>query len=445
MNKTNYLILLADIALFIILLQTLPFEKNITLGLSILVFIGILWLTEAIHITVTAILVPILAVVFHIYSTKSALSHFANPVIFQFLGGFSLATALRKQEIDKAIAEKILRLSRGKMLYAFLMLFLLTAGLSMWISNTATTSMMLPIVLGVLQSVSSQKEHGTYRFVLLGIAYCASIGGMATLIGTAPNAIAASQVNLNFDGWLYYGLPISLLLLPIVIGLLFLIMRPNLKHNFTCNNEAIIWNKNKIMTLGIFALTVTLWLFSRPISHALGDIKSFDALVGLFAVVLVSVSGVAKWSDIQKRTEWGVLILLGSGICLSSVLQQTGTSEFLAGNILNWIANIPLYLAFLLVTLFVVFLTEFASNTATAALLIPVFATVAVQLNISPITISVLVGIATSCAFMLPAATPPNALVYSTGFVPQKSMIKTGVVLNITVSLVLSSFAFFVW
>lgn len=315
----------------------------------------------------------------------------------------------------------------------------------MWISNTATTSMMLPIVLGILQSVSTQKEYGTYRFVLLGIAYCASIGGMATLIGTAPNAIAASQVNLNFDGWLYYGLPISLLLLPIVIGLLFLIMRPNLKHNFTCKSEAIKWNKNKIMTLGIFAFTLTLWLFSRPISHVLGDIKSFDALVGLFAVVLVSISGVVKWSDIQKRTEWGVLILLGSGICLSSVLQQTGTSEFLAGNILNWIANIPLYLAFLLVTLFVVFLTEFASNTATAALLIPVFATVAVQLNISPITISVLVGMATSCAFMLPAATPPNALVYSTGFVPQKSMIKTGIVLNISVSLVLSSFAFFVW
>lgn len=123
MNKTNYIILLVDIALFIILLETLPFEKNITLGLSILIFIGILWLTEAIHITVTAILVPILAVVFHIYSTKSALSHFANPVIFQFLGGFSLATALHKQEIDKAIAEKVMRLSRGKMLYAFLMLF----------------------------------------------------------------------------------------------------------------------------------------------------------------------------------------------------------------------------------------------------------------------------------------------------------------------------------
>lgn len=444
MNKGKIL-LIVNIIMFIALLQLLPFEKNVTIGLSILVFIGVLWLTEVIHITVTALLVPILAVVYHVYDAKAALSHFSNPVIYQFLGGFALAAALRKQEIDQVIAGKILKIARGKMAYAVLMLFALTAGLSMWISNTATTAMMLPLVLGVLQSLDKDIQWRTYRFVLLGIAYCASIGGIATLVGTAPNAIAASEANLDFDGWIRYGLPISLTLLPIVVGLLFVMLKPNLKHQFSLDYKVIRWNRDKLITLAIFIIIISLWIFGRPVSHCLGDIKSFDALVGLFAVVLVCASGVAQWPDVQKNTEWGILILLGSGICLSSILQQTGTSKFLANEILLWIGHTPLYVSILFVTAFVVFLTEFASNTATAALLVPVFATIAIQLNISPVVISVVVGVATSCAFMLPAATPPNALVYSTGLIPQRAMIKVGAVINIVVSVVLSVFAYFFW
>ncbi|WP_036830903.1 SLC13 family permease, partial [Photobacterium sanctipauli] len=160
----NSIILLADIALFTILLNTLPFEKDVVVGLSILAFVAVLWLTEALHVSITAILVPLLAVGFGIFQTPQALSNFANPIIFLFLGGFALAAALHKQELDKAIADKVLLIAKGRMSVAVFMLFGVTAFLSMWISNTATTAMMLPLVLGVLNKVNAKSERSTYVF-----------------------------------------------------------------------------------------------------------------------------------------------------------------------------------------------------------------------------------------------------------------------------------------
>jgi sodium-dependent dicarboxylate transporter 2/3/5 len=206
----NTVIILADIALFALLLNTLPFEKEVVHGVSILVFIAILWLTEALHVSITALLVPLLAVAFNVFDTSKALSFFSSSIIFIFLGGFSLAAALHKQEIDKAIADKVLLAANGKMSIAVLMLFSVSAGLSMWISNTATIAMMLPLVLGVMSNVDEKAHKNTYIFVLLGIAYCASIGGIATLVGSPPNAIAAAELGLSFTDWVAMGLPVSL-------------------------------------------------------------------------------------------------------------------------------------------------------------------------------------------------------------------------------------------
>ncbi|MGR5541353.1 SLC13 family permease, partial [Vibrio campbellii] len=161
-------IVLADIALFLALYYTLPFENNVVLGLSILAFIAILWLTEALHVTVTAILVPVLAVVMGVFDTQTALNNFSNSIIFLFLGGFALAAAMHRQGLDKVIADKVLIMAKGKMSVAVFMLFGVTAGLSMWISNTATAAMMLPLVLGILSKVDADKERKTYVFVLLG-------------------------------------------------------------------------------------------------------------------------------------------------------------------------------------------------------------------------------------------------------------------------------------
>ncbi|WIG78602.1 DASS family sodium-coupled anion symporter [Photobacterium damselae] len=441
----NSLIFIADVILFVVLLNTLPFEKNVVIGLSILAFVAVLWLTEAIHVSITAVLVPLLAVGFGIFQTPQALSNFANPIIFLFLGGFALAAALHRQELDKAIADKVLMLAKGRMSVAVFMLFGVTAVLSMWISNTATAAMMLPLVLGVLNKVDAKQERNTYVFVLLGIAYCASIGGIATVVGSPPNAIAAAEVGLSFTGWMAFGLPVTMVLLPITVAILYFMLKPNLNHMFELDHKPVEWNHGKCMTLAIFALTVFLWIFSKPINAILGGFSKFDTLVALTAIVLLGVSRVVRWKDIEKSTDWGVLLLFGGGICLSNILKATGTSVFLAHSLSEFLAQAGLFFTILVVATFVVFLTEFASNTASAALLVPVFATIAEALGVSPVVLSALIAVAASCAFMLPVATPPNAIVFGSGHIKQSEMMKVGIYLNLACIIALTFFAWFFW
>ncbi|MEZ9833373.1 DASS family sodium-coupled anion symporter [Vibrio breoganii] len=427
----NSLIILADIVLFFALYKSLPFEPQVVLGISILVFIAVLWLTEALHVTITAILVPILAVVFDIFDTQTALSNFSNPIIFLFLGGFALAAAMHVQGLDKVIADKVLILAKGKMSAAVFMLFGVTAGLSMWISNTATAAMMLPLVLGVLSKVDADKERKTYVFVLLGVAYSASIGGIATIVGSPPNAIAAAEVGLTFTEWMAFGIPAAVIMLPLAVATLYFVLKPNLEGTFELNKEPVNWDKGKIVTLAIFSLSVFCWIFSKPINAMLGGISKFDTIVALAAIVLVSFARVVHWKDIEKTADWGVLILFGGGICLSNVLKATGTSVFLANSLSSLISDFGILLIIAIIALFVVFLTEFASNTASAALLIPIFATVAEVFGMSPVVLSVLIAVAASCAFMLPVATPPNAIVFGSGHIKQQEMMRVGIVLNI--------------
>ncbi len=441
----NSLIVLADIALFFILMNTLPFEANVVLGLSILSFIAVLWLTEALHVTVTAILVPILAVVFGVFETQAALNSFANSIIFLFLGGFALAAAMHRQGLDKVIADKVLILARGRFSVAVFMLFGVTAGLSMWISNTATAAMMLPLVLGILSKVDQDKEHSTYVFVLLGIAYSASIGGIATIVGSPPNAIAAAQVGLSFSEWMTFGLPTTLVMLPIAMLLLYWMLKPDLKGQFELNHQTVDWDKGKVVTLGIFLLTVSLWIFSKPVNQFLGGFQSFDTLVALGAIVMVCFARVVQWKDIEKTADWGVLLLFGGGICLSNILRQTGTSVFLANELSSMISELNILLIIIVIAGFVVFLTEFASNTASAALLIPVFAGVAEALGVSSVLLSVMIAIAASCAFMLPVATPPNAIVFGSGYIKQNEMMRVGMILNIACIVILSAIALLFW
>lgn len=416
----NSMILNANILLFIILFNTLPFEPQVVTGISILVFVAILWLTEAIHVSITALLIPMLAVFLGVFNTQTALNNFSNSIIFLFLGGFALAAALHKQKLDQALADKVLLIARGRMSVAVFMLFGVSAGLSMWISNTATAAMMLPLVLGVMTKLDAKKNHNTFLFVLLGIAYSASIGGIATLVGSPPNAIAAAEVGLNFTEWMKLGLPISLILMPIAILVLYTMTKPDLSHKFELDHKPVEWTNGKMVTLAIFLLTVTLWIFSKPINTMLGGFAKFDTLVAIGAILLLGASRAVEWKDIEKTTDWGVLILFGGGICLSNVLKATGTSVFLAHSLTGFLEQAGVLLTILSVVAFVVFLTEFASNTASAALLVPVFATIAEALGLSPVILSALIAVAASCAFMLPVATPPNAIVFGTGHIKQK-------------------------
>ncbi|OOF15960.1 MULTISPECIES: SLC13 family permease [unclassified Salinivibrio] len=438
-------ILFADIALFFVLYYSLPFDPQVTTGLSLLVFIAVLWLTEAIHVSITAILVPILSVVLGVFETPAAMANFANPIIFLFLGGFALAAALQAQGLDQAIANKVLTVAKGKMSVAVMMLFGVTAALSMWISNTATTAMMLPLVLGILRKVSNQKDHGTYVFVLLGIAYCASIGGIATIVGSPPNAIAAAEAGLNFVGWMKIGLPITLVLLPIAVLVLYVLTKPNLSHAFEAEKRHFEWTQPRLVTMGIFALTVAAWIFSKPLNSLLGGLSKFDSIVALSAIVLLGATRVVKWKEIEKTADWGVLLLFGGGICLSNVLKATGTSLFLANHLSSALTGSGIFFTMLGVVAFVIFLTEFASNTTSAALLVPVFATIAEALGVSPVALSALIAIAASCAFMLPVATPPNAIVFGSGHIEQRDMMRIGLYLNIICIMVLAVFTWLFW
>jgi len=451
-NHKNGIIFILDIVLFFVLLKVLPYESKASAGLALLAFVAVLWLTEALHVTVTALLVPLLAIALDLVSTKQALVAFADPTIFLFFGGFSLATALHIQKLDKMIANKIMALARGNLFIAIIYLFLITAFLSMWMSNTATAAMMLPLAMGILSQLDHEKEHNTYVFVLLGIAYSASIGGMGTLVGSPPNAIVASNLHLTFADWLWYGLPIMIILLPLMIGTLYIIFKPKLHINFEQSFESIEMNSVRVLTLVIFVVIALTWVFSGQInpliSGLLGlqkNIASFDSVVALLAAIVICSTGIASWKQIQESTDWGVLMLFGGGLTLSAVLKDSGASKILADSIVFMIEGQHFYLIGLLVATFIIFLTEFTSNTASAALLVPIFISIAQSLGMPEIGLALIIGLGASCAFMLPVATPPNAIVFGSGQVKQSEMVQAGFVLNLVCILVISTMGYLFW
>lgn len=433
------------------LYQVLPYDENANKGLSLLLFIAILWLTEAIHITITALLIPVLAVLIGMpseskgelvpISTSKALSTFADPIIFLFFGGFALATALHIQKLDRKIAMWIISMSRGHLGISVLTIFLVTAILSMWISNTATAAMMLPLALGLLSHLDVAKERKTFVFILLGIAYSASIGGLGTLVGSPPNAIAAKALDYDFTDWMRIGLPMMLLILPAMLVSLYLVLRPKLNHKVEFKTEHIPWTKMRIATMLLFIGTALAWIFSKSLSESFG-ISQPDTWVALSAACLIVVLGTATWKDIADNTDWGVLMLFGGGLTLSAVLKDSGTSLVLGQTLANAFGDASPLLIIIIVAAFIIFLTEFTSNTASAALLVPVFAAIADQMGMPKEILVIVIGIGASCAFMLPVATPPNAIVFGTGFVQQSEMMKVGFILNILCIALVSSFVY---
>ncbi len=349
------------------------------------------------------------------------------------------------------IANKIMALAKGKLSIAVI-LFAVTAFLSMWMSNTATAAMMLPLAMGILSKLDQKQNHNTYLFVLLGIAYSASIGGMGTFVGSPPNAIVASQLNLTFADWLKYGLPIMLILFPLMIATLYIVFKPNFSVSFDRSFEKIELNRSRIITLAIFVFIALGWIFGdkiNPIISAFlginGKIASFDTILALIAAALICITRAANWQQIQENTEWGVLFLFGGGLTLSAVLGQTGASKIMADGVVSLIEGGHFYLIGLIVAAFIIFLTEVTSNTASAALLVPIFISIAQALNMPPVGLALIIGLGASCAFMLPVATPPNAIVFGTGQIKQSEMIKVGFWLNIISIFVIATVGYLFW
>ena len=396
-------------------------------GLALLVLIATLWITEAIPLTFTALLVPVLGVALGLSGTSEALANFAHPVIALFLGGFALAAALSAQGIDRWIAYRLLLLSRGRPVPAALLLSAAAGLCSMWISYTATTAMMLPVALGL--AGSGEDGFPRYRiFLLLGLAWGANIGGIATLIGSPPNAIVAAALDWQFNDWLRVGLPVSLVLFPLALGTLYLAIRPEttVPRVDTGRPMPFPHSREAWLTLLIFAATVLLWTLGTPVARALAIEEDFDSWVALVAMVLLGLSGVVKWETVENHANWGVLLLFGGGITLSALTESSGASALMAQTLGDVLPAGQDWLIYLAIAVFVLLLTELASNTASAALLVPLFMPVATELGADPAVAAVLVGTAASCALMLPVATPPNALVFGTGAVPQRAMVITG-------------------
>jgi len=411
-------------------------------GLAILTLAATLWLSEALPLAITAMLIPVLAALTGTLDVTKSFSGFAHPLIFLFLGGFGLAAALSYQKLDQWLAQHLLKIGRGSFHVTAIALFLTSALLSMWISNTATVALLLPVALGILAHIKSTCGEADIArcstYLLLGIAYSASIGGIGTLIGTPPNAIAAANLGISFSEWLAVGLPAVAILLPVLFIALRLLAKPGDVPHFKVEAPAFQFNTARILTLAIFFSAICGWLFSAPLAALFGIANSFDTLVAICALLLLASCRLVRWKDVDRTTNWGVLLLFGGGITLSKVLGATGASKFLAYQIQALTAGWPTVLFIGIIVVFVIFLTELSSNTASTALLVPIFAAVAVNMSI-PVTELILpLTLAASCAFMLPVATPPNAIVFGSGHIQQRDMVRIGLVLNLTFALLLT-------
>lgn len=441
--KKNFLVgatLVTGLVLINLLVEA---DSQVTTALSILWIAAVLWLSEIIHVTATALLIPVLAAFLQLASLPEALSQFAHPIIFIFLGGYGLAAAMNAQKLDLYLAHVILSYTGGHLQRAVILLCFAASLLSMWISNMATTALMLPLIMGLLEQ-NKNLSRGTRVVSLLAIAYSANIGGIATLVGSAPNGITAAALGLDFAQWLAIGGSSYLLLWPVMMFVLWRLLKPD--YGDTQVNLSAFefqWTAPRIVMVGIFSFTVVGWVLSKPIGQEL-SIERFDAWVALTTLVLLVLTRVVNWKHIQSHTDWGVLLLFGGGLTLGAILKTSGASVFLGTILSQFVSGHSTLLVIFVLVIFVVFLTELTSNTATTALLVPIFITLPGEL-VSNAQAALAVGLTASCAFMLPVATPPNALVHGTGLIPGSTMMRVGLVLNFLCATIITGLLFLLY
>ena len=407
--------------------QLLVDAENTQKGLLVLLLCAGLWMTEIVPLPVTALLVPVISYFMGILSPKEAMAPFSSTIIFLFMGGFTLAALLNKHGIDRWLADKVTTMSNGNLWISVVGFFAVTSFLSMWMSNTATTAMMIPIAIALVDKTYPRMR----TMIILGTAYSANIGGNGTAVGSPPNGLAVSALDIDFFTWFKVGFPTALVMFPLVIIALWLMIKPekDAKVNRLSDHNSMNWSPEAKGTIALFLFTVICWIFSSQIGASLG-LKNFDRMIAILITALAPAFKLITWKELEDKIGWGILLLFGGGLCLSVVLGETGTSLWLATALINSIST-PWIIIFACIAL-MVFLTELSSNTGSAAILIPVMIALSNQFD-PAVTYALVfgVGLAANCAFMLPVATPPNALVYGTGYIGQKDMIKTGIILNI--------------
>ncbi|MFP3950836.1 MAG: SLC13 family permease [Candidatus Bathyarchaeia archaeon] len=424
-------------------------------ALIILIFTAGLWTTEAVPLVATSLFIPVMQALLGVQSLQLALQPFFDTVVMLLLGGFLLATAVEKHDLDEFFAFQILRRVRRDARVVVFAVMAVSAFLSMWISNTASTALLITMTLKITRDVKDPKGNFS-KILVLATAYAATAGGLSTLVGTTTCAMAAGFLNemvgyeISFLGWSVFGFPVTLLQLLAIWLILFMIFPTDVREIPIEGFETERLNRNQKITLAVFVSSVLLWLTGHlpdPLTNLIGwsgHGLSSSIVAGVIAVSLY-FTGIIDSQDTSKAN-WNTLLLIGGGLSLSSLLSTSG--------LVNRISQLLLILtgggasSALTISMIVFFglgISAIASNTASAGIFLPIAISLAGPVGLSPVVLAVAVGISTSLDFMLPAGTPPNAIAYSTGEVSMREMIGAGILLDITGALITIILALTIW
>lgn len=442
--------------------------------LACTLWIACWWILEPVPIPVTSLLPVILFPLSGAIDLQSTTAAYANPVVFLFLGGFILALAMEEWQLHKRIALNIILLSGTNQRMIVFGFMAATGFLSMWISNTATAMMMLPIGVAIVLQLnksleSSQNQRAALskntfgKALMLGIAYSASIGGLATLIGTPGNAILAAIVQqlygeeISFARWIVLGLPLTLVLLLVCWYYLVRMAFP-LPASATDSGPKL---REELRALGpvsaeekwvtiVFVCTALAWisrslLLNRFFPTLDDSMIAMGAAVVLFMIPSRSKGygeGLLNW-EVAKRLPWGILLLFGAGLAIAAGFQVSGLATYI-GSRLELLQGMELFMILLAIVALINFLTELTSNVATATMMLPILASLAVAIGVHPYGLMVAACLASSCAFMLPVATPPNAVVFGSGYIRMRDMVKAGLWLNLFFIILITLYLYFI-
>ena len=451
--------------LLFLTLVNLPFtmiSDRADIVIAIALWMVIWWVTEAVHIAVTALLPLMLFPLFHVTPMEEVSSSYGSPIIFLFFGGFILALALEKVNLHKRIALTIVNITGTTPERVILGFMIATAFMSMWISNTASTVVMLPIAISVIKLLISDEDgftKGDKNFALcmmLGIAFAANSGGIATIIGTPPNSVLIAllenqyQIEISFLQWMVIGLPFSIVMVALSYLVLVKLMFPCRDIRFEASAGVISDELRKLgrpskeekRVLLIFLITVLLWITRSLINKVFPELKLNDTIISLAAAIALfaipmsfkQATFVLKWKDTEKLS-WGILLLFGGGLALANGMKETGLVDLITQVIANGGFSVIIVVSLLIVLM--IFMTELMSNVALVSVLAPVVAGIAIGLEVPILNLLIPVTIASSCAFMLPMATPPNAIVFASGYVKVSQMVRVGIVLNLIAAVLL--------
>ena len=471
MSKTKLLGLVLGPVSFILILfffrpEGLSVQANAVLASTI--WIAIWWITEAIPIAVTALLPLVLFPLSGGLDLSSTSGAFGHKDVFLYMGGFIIAIAIEKWNLHRRIALNIINLIGSDIRKIILGFMMATAFLSMWISNTATAVMMLPIGLAIIKQLQDnpdtvEDENQTFgKALMLAIAYSASIGGVATLIGTPPNLVLAGVIldtygyEITFMQWFAFGLPISVILI-------FICWKYLTKYAFSFKQKSFPGGKQEIQrllsSLGrityeekvvalVFALTAFCWITRSVLLQKLLPALDDTIIAIFFAIVLFLIPSKKKgeqlinWEEAVKMP-WGIILLFGGGMALAKGFESSGLAEWIGGQ-MTTLSGLPILILILVLIASVNFLTEITSNLATTAMLLPVLAPMALTIDVHPFVLMVGAAVAASCAFMLPVATPPNAVVFGSGYLRIPDMVGKGLFMNIISIFILTFFVYFI-